>query len=91
MSAPRSTGAACLALSFLLSSASGCDDEKKTETKSAEPQSVAEGAKPETAAGKAVERGKIQIEAAEKQMGVRDEQIHGAAKGEKNVERGKVP
>ena len=91
MSATRSNPAAWFALSLLLSSASACDDAKKSEVKSGEPQSVAEGAKPETAAGKAVERGKVQIEAAENQMQVRDDQIHDAAKGEKNVGRGQIP
>ena len=66
-----------------------CDDSEKVE-KPAEPQSVAEGAKAETAPGKAVEKGKQQIEAAEKQMEVRDEKIINAANPEK-VERGKVP
>jgi hypothetical protein len=67
-----------------------CDDEKKSEAKAGEPQSVAEGAKAETAPGKMVETGKKRIKAAEKQMEVRDDQIMQAAQGEK-VERGQVP
>lgn len=67
-----------------------CDDKTAGEKKEGEPQSVAEGAKAQTAVGKQVEKGKEAVEAAEAQLQARDDQIMKKSAGEK-VERGQVP
>lgn len=78
------------ALCGVLVSTSACDDDE-AKTAPAEPQeSVLQGGEAQTEAGKALERGRDGVKAAEQQLEVRDEQIIEAATPEK-VERGQVP